>query len=97
MSGVADGATTRRERLFELLSYIATREPEGPSLLEIQQHADFVHGLTWKKTAEYIHQMQLTGVLTFQGGKVHVNPDNYARLMALMFPDRKAPDVSGIV
>lgn len=91
MSRVADGATTRRERILEMLNYIRGFQPRGVSLPQIQLHMSMAHGLTFKKTQEYIYEMEMGGVLFFEAGRVRMIIENFRRLMELMAPDRN-PD-----
>ena len=53
MSRVADGATTRRERILEMLTFIRSFGPKGVSLSTVQQHMSLLHGLTFRKSSEY--------------------------------------------
>jgi len=89
MSGVADGATTRRERLLEMLDYINSQQPGGPSLVEVQLHMSMTHGLTFKKTLEYVHEHQLAGVLFFEAGHIKIREKNFRRLIEIMAPERE--------
>jgi len=88
VSRVADGATTRRERILEMLGYIRGFQPRGVPQNQVQLHMSMAHGLTFRKTQEYIYEMEMGGVLLFEGGKLKMNIDNFRRLMALMAPDR---------
>ena len=88
MSRIADGATTRRERILEMLGYIRGFQPRGVSLAQVQLHMSMAHGLTFKKTQEYVYEMEMGKVLHFIGGQVKMNVDNFRRLMELMAPDR---------
>lgn len=88
MSGVSDGATTRRERIMDMLQYVRGFMPNGLPINQIQLYMSMAHGLTYKKSQEYIYEMQQGGVLHFNAGLVKVNQTNFRRLMEIMAPDR---------
>ena len=84
MSRVADGATTRRERILEMLTYINGFLPDGVPLSNVQMHMSLAHGLTFRKTQEYVYECQMGGLLFFEAGKIRLKLDNFRRLMELM-------------
>lgn len=88
MSGVADGATTRRERLLDMLQYVRGFMPGGLPLNQVQIYMSMAHGITYKKSAEYVYEMQQGGVLQFVAGMLKIRQDNFRRLIEIMAPDR---------
>lgn len=84
MSRVADGATTRRERILEMLQYIQTFQPKGTSISNVMGHMALAHGLTSRKTEEYIYEMQRYGIIFFEGGKVKTKADQFKRYLELI-------------
>jgi len=71
-----------------MLGYIRGFQPRGVTLNQVQLHMSMAHGLTFRKTQEYIYEMELGGVLFFEGGRLKMNIENFRRLMELMAPDR---------
>jgi len=88
LSGVSDGATTRKERIFDLLRYVRGFMPKGIPMNQIQMYMSLSHGLTYKKSQEYVIEMQTSGVLMFQAGYVQINQSQFRRLMEVMAPER---------
>lgn len=84
MSRVADGATTRRERILDMLMYIRGFMPAGVGSNQVCLHMSLAHGLTRKRTLEYIYEMQLAGILEFVAGKIRIDVPQFERLMELM-------------
>lgn len=84
MSRVADGATTRRERILEMLTWINSFMPTGSTTSQIQLHMSIAHGLTFRKTLEYLTEMQMGGLLFIEGGRYKIRQDNLRRLLELM-------------
>jgi len=64
---VPDGATQRHSRLMEMLSFIATFEPDGCTLTTIQAHMLAVFGLKFKTTAEMIREAGIAGFIQVDG------------------------------
>ena len=87
MSRVADGATTRRERLLDMLTYIQGFEPSGVGSNEVCLHMSLAHGLTRRRTLEYLYEMQLAGVITQDAGKIRIKETQFKRLMELLERD----------
>lgn len=88
MSHVADGATTRRERILDLLAYIQQTQPKGCPVVQAQQHMSLAHGLTFRKTEEYIYELRLAGVLIINNGLLIIRNDQFKRMMELVAPER---------
>jgi len=88
MSISSDGATVRRERLLDMLRYIRGFMPNGLSLGQVQLYMSMAHGLTYKKTQEYVYEMQQGNIIMFVGGALKAHNSNFRRLMEVMAPDR---------
>ena len=88
MSISSDGATVRRERILDMLRYIRSFMPDGLSLGQVQLYMSMAHGLTYKKSQDYVYEMQQGGILMFVGGALKAHNSNFKRLMELMAPDR---------
>lgn len=84
MSKVADGATTRRERLLDMMQYIRSFMPDGVNLTNIQLHMSLAHGLTPKRTSSYVYELQMAGVIKFDAGKIFMDLKRFKKLMDLM-------------
>lgn len=83
MSRIADGATTRRERILDMLSYIYRAGDRGLPISQIQGHMSLAHGLTYRKTHEYIYEQQMNALIFFEGGRVKLKRDQFLRLLEL--------------
>lgn len=84
MSRVADGATTRRERILEMLSYIYQAGDKGTTISRVQGHMSLLHGLTYHKTAEYVYEQQMNGLIQVEGGRLKLRRDQFERLLQLL-------------
>jgi len=84
MSRTADGATTRRERILEMLTWIQSFMPDGVNESEIQVHMSLAHGLTYERTTRYLIEMTLAGILFHEGGKVKIDVKGFSKLMAAL-------------
>lgn len=80
---VSDGATTRKDRLMEMLQFIEGFMPKGTTVTNIQLHMSLAHGLTFRKSNEYVHEMQLGGILMFEAGLCKIQAANFKRLLEL--------------
>ena len=88
MSGVSDGATTRRERLFDLLQYVRGFMPRGLTITQIQMYMSIAHGLTYKTSGNYIYELQTGQMLTIKAGMVLLREDNFKKIINTQFPER---------
>lgn len=88
MSGVSDGATTRRERLFDLLQYVRGFMPRGLTITQIQMYMSIAHGLTYKTSGKYIYELQTGQMLTIKAGMVLLREDNFKKIINTQFPER---------
>ena len=84
MSRVADGATTRRERILDMLRYIRTFMPRGVGLDQVGLYMTMAHGLTRKKTQEYVYEMSQAGLLEFEAGRLKLDVAQFERLLELL-------------
>jgi len=96
MSRSADGATTRRERILEMLTWIKSFMPEGVNESDVQLHMSLAHGLTYERTTRYLTEMTLAGILFYEGGKIRIDVKNFSKLMAALKRQHQ-PDVSKVL
>jgi len=73
VSEPADGATTRKNRLLDMLRYVKTNEPEGLGHGEIVAYLEMCHGLTARTGGGYVQRMIALGILRPSGQKVHLD------------------------
>lgn len=64
---IPDGATQRKARLLEMLTFINTHEPRGARLTEIQAHMVATFGLKFKTTSEMLRELSLAGIVKVDG------------------------------
>jgi len=88
MSISSDGATVRRERLLDMLRYLRGFMPKGISLNSVQLYMSISHGLTYKTSQRYVYELDQGGVISFNGGLIRVNNENFKAFMKIMAPDR---------
>jgi len=67
-----------------MLIYIRSFAPQGTNLSTVQLHMSIAHGLTFRKTQEYVYEMQMGGLLSFEGGKIKLRMDRFLHLMKAM-------------
>lgn len=84
MSRVADGATTRRERILDMLRYIRTFMPKGVGITQVQTYMSLAHGLTFKTSQKYVYEMQMAGLVEFESGMLKIDIPQFERLMQLL-------------
>jgi len=73
---VPDGATQRHARLTDMLTYIATFEPHGVSLINIQAYMVRAWGLKFKTTAEMVREYAVADLIKVDGhGFFHLTGD----------------------
>jgi len=73
---VPDGATQRHARLTDMLTFIATYEPHGCSLTQIQAYMVTAWGLKFKTTAEMIREYAVAGLVKVDGhGMFHLTAE----------------------
>ena len=58
-----DGATLRRLRLQDILSFIHENKPMTQEILSLMT---LKHGLKMKTTEEYLHELSRTGIIRFK-------------------------------
>ena len=87
MAKVADGATTRKERMIEMMTYIRGFMPDGVGLYQVQLHMSLVHGLKFTTTERYITELSLGRLIRLYGGKLFLDVSEFDQLMRLIAPD----------
>lgn len=63
MAECADGATTRRNRILDMLRYVQTRMPIGATNLQVSNYMGLQHGLRSNTAQGYIGEMIRMGLL----------------------------------
>jgi len=81
MSRVTDGATLRQTRITDMLAMI--RDSEGATTLEIQGFMLARHGLKFKTTSDYLHEIWMAGMIVEDTGRWIVT-DKLKRLFGAM-------------
>lgn len=101
MSRVADGATTRKERILEMLNYIRSFMPHGVKVRQVWGNMELKFGLKWETTQGYIMNQIVNGLIYEHGQRLFTHTENLDRLLKLMEPEtnpsmydwwRDAPD-----
>ncbi len=85
---VCDGATVRKERILDLLQYCRGFMPNGATIPQVQLYMSLGHGLTSRKTLEYLMEMQQGGVLNIQQNRILIKLENFKRLIEILAPER---------
>ncbi len=75
----ADGATTRKNRILDMLRYVQTNEPSGLSHQEIVGYLDMSHGLKPRTGGGYVQRMISLGILRPRGQKLHLDESGFQR------------------
>jgi len=93
MIRTGDGATIRRERILEMLTWIRSFMPDGVSQKDVQVHMSLAHGLTYERTTRYLMEVAMAGVVEYEGGMIKVDEQGFKKLTAAL--EKKAlKDVS---
>ena len=87
MAKVADGATTRKERMIEMMQYIRGFGSDGVGLYQVQLHMSLLHGLKFSTTERYVQELVLGKLLYVYGAKFYLDVAQFDRLMELISPD----------
>jgi len=69
----ADGATTRKNRLIDMLRYLQSNEPHGLTHQELVAYMELSHGLTARTAGNYVQRMIAHGIIRPRGLKVHLD------------------------
>ena len=78
-----------------MLTYVKGFMPTGVPVNQVQAYMSMAHGLTPKKVAEYLYEMNQGGIVKILGGLAFINASNFRRLIELIAPDRD-PDTGAV-
>ena len=96
---VSDGATVRRDRMFDMLQYIRGFMPQGCSIPQVQLYMSIAHGLTYKTSQKYIVEMQTGRLLTLSAGFIKLRLDEFNNIIETLCPERdpNTGDINNVV
>ena len=80
----ADGATTRKNRMVDMLRYSQQWMPEGVTEQQLMAYMRRVHGLTARKAAEYVHEQITDGMLKPIGSRLFLDESTFGNYLDLL-------------
>lgn len=80
----SDGATTRKNRLLDMLRHVQSMEPDGLSHSEIVDYLEMMHGLTPRTGGAYVQRMIAKGILRPMGQVLHLNETGFNQWMEIL-------------
>jgi hypothetical protein len=79
-----DGATTRKERILDMLRFVESNMPRGLSNLQIQQYMSLQHGLKYETTLKLIQEKIREGMLRTSGSLLVLDESEFKRWIEIL-------------